>query len=159
VELRDYTDADAWFTERLETDPVVMAELGGVVDPGELPAVHARRLRTVEVGDWWFVIEDEGEPVGVIGIWPHEIEGRGEHEVGWMVVPERQGEGIATRALAIVLDRARSDRRFPVIHAYPGASNTPSNALCARAGFELVGSQEVTYKGAPFRCHQWTLRL
>ena len=110
---------------------------------------HARRLKTVEGGDWWFVIEEEGEPVGVIGIWPHETEGQTDHEVGWMVVPERQGEGIATRALAMMLDRARSDGRFPVIHAFPGASNKPSNALCARAGFELVGSEEVTLQGRP----------
>jgi RimJ/RimL family protein N-acetyltransferase len=159
VELRDYTDADARFTERLETDPAVMAELGGAVAPEALAEVHARRLATVENGDWWFVIEDGGEPVGVIGVWPHEVEGRREHEVGWMVVPERQGEGIASRALAMVLERARSDGRFPVIHAFPGISNKPSNALCARAGFDLVGSREVTYKGAPFECNQWTLRL
>ena len=159
MELRDYTDADAWFTERLETDPFVMAELGGAVKPEALAEVHARRLATVGGGDWWFVIEDEGEPAGVIGIWPREVEGRREHEVGWMVVPERQGKGIASRALAMMLERARSDGRFPVIHAFPGASNEPSNALCARAGFELVGSQEVTYKGAPFICNQWTLRL
>ena len=159
MELRDYTDADAWFTERLETDPVVMAELGGVVSPETLQETHARRLATVESGDWWFVIEDAGRPIGVIGVWPHETEGHKEHEVGWMVVPERQGDGIATRALAMMLDRARSDGRFPVIHAFPGASNKPSNALCARAGFELVGSEEVKYKGAPFMCNQWTLRL
>ena len=48
----------------------------------------------------------------MIGIWPHEAEGRKEHEVGWMVVPERQGERIATRALAMMLDRARSEGAF-----------------------------------------------
>ncbi len=159
MELRDYTDADAWFTERLETDPVVMAELGGVVAPEGIPEIHARRLRTVTSGDWWFVIEDESEPVGTIGIWPHEIEGREEHEVGWMVVPDRQGEGIATRSLAMLLDRARAEGRFPVVHAYPGASNLPSNALCARAGFELLEDQLVTYKGEPFLCNHWMLRL
>ncbi len=115
---------DASFTERLETDPIVMAELGGAVTPDAIPEIHARRLRTVEGGDWWFVIESAGEPVGVIGVWPHEIDDRAEHEVGWMVVPERQGEGIATEALATMLNRARADARFPVIHAYPGASNS-----------------------------------
>ena len=70
-----------------------------------------------------------------------------------------QGEGIATRALAMLLDRARAAGRFPVIHAFPGASNKPSNALCARARFELMGSEEVAYKGEPFMCNRWTLRL
>jgi RimJ/RimL family protein N-acetyltransferase len=159
MELRTYTDDDAWITERLETDPVVMAELGGTVAPQTLPEIHARRLATVEGGDWWFVIEEDGQAVGVIGIWPQEKGGRREHEIGWMVVPERQGEGIATRALALLLDRARADGRFPVIHAFPGASNKPSNALCARAGFELTGSEEVAYRGEPFMCNHWTLRL
>lgn len=158
MKLSPYTDADAWVTDRLETDPTVMAELGGVVEKDALPEIHARRLATVEAGDWWFVIEsDEAQPIGVIGIWPHEVEGRMEHEAGWMVVPEVQGQGVATRALGLVLERARDEARVRVIHAYPGAANAPSNALCARAGFALDGQLEVTYKGAPFKTNHWKL--
>ena len=98
------------------------------------------------------------KPVGVIGIWPHETEGQTDHEVGWMVVPERQGERIATRALAMIRARAlrwtvsgdsRLSRRL---------EQSLQRALRPRR-IRLVGAQEVTYKGAPFMCNQWTLKL
>ena len=49
MELAAYEDADFALTETLETDSVVMRELGGPTDPSRLPEVHRRRL-----GDpWW----------------------------------------------------------------------------------------------------------
>ena len=52
MELRAYTDADYAFTVRLETDPEVMAHLGGPVDPARLPRVH--RLRAAGgCGECW----------------------------------------------------------------------------------------------------------
>jgi hypothetical protein len=82
MELARYTDADLALSEALETDPVVMRELGGPVDPARLPVVHARR-----VGEpWYFTIvpEPPGPAVGTIGIWENELDGLTIHETGWM---------------------------------------------------------------------------
>ena len=101
MELAAYEDADFALTETLETDPVVMRELGGPTDPSRLPEVHRRRL-----GDpWWFKIvpEPSGPPAGTIGIWEKELDGETIHETGWMVLPAFQGRGVATAALALLI--------------------------------------------------------
>jgi RimJ/RimL family protein N-acetyltransferase len=160
VELRPYADPDFWLTEELETDPVVMSELGGPQPADSIPSTHARRLKTVEVGDAWLVIEDEpGVAVGTIGVWQKQEDGAEFFEVGWMVLPRFQRRGIASRALEMLIERCRSDERIDAIHAFPGATNVPSNALCRNAGFTFVEEQEVLYGDRPLRVNHWELDL
>ena len=78
-------------------------------------------------------------PVGTIGVWASEWAGEEVSETGWMVLPEHQGKGHASAALAALLERARPDDRWGDIHAFPGATNAPSNALCRKFGFEQLG--------------------
>jgi RimJ/RimL family protein N-acetyltransferase len=79
-------------------------------------------------------------------------------EAGWAVLPQHQGRGYASAALARLIEHAREDGRWGDIHAFPGASNGPSNALCRKAGFELVGKETIDYGGRPLRCNHWVLR-
>jgi RimJ/RimL family protein N-acetyltransferase len=144
VQLRPYAEDDIWLTSELETDPDVMGELGGPQPREEIPKTHARRLRTVAGGDWWLVIETEpGVAVGTIGVWPTAQDGVDIHEVGWMVLPRFQRRGIASAALAELIERSRSERRITSLHAFPGATNVASNALCRKAGFTWLDEREV----------------
>ena len=72
-----------------------------------------------------------------------------------MVLPEFQGRGIATQALDLILTRARSESGFRRIHAFPGVTNAPSNALCRRAGFTLIEETEVKFRDRPLRVNHW----
>jgi RimJ/RimL family protein N-acetyltransferase len=46
------------------------------------------------------------------------------------------------------------------VHAYPSIDNSPSNAICRRLGFELMGDDEFEYpKGHFMRCNDWRLDL
>jgi RimJ/RimL family protein N-acetyltransferase len=158
VELRPYTDADIWLTEELETDPDVMSELGGPHPAEAIPETHARRLRHVEAGDLWLVIEPEpGVAAGTIGVWPTAEEGVDMYEVGWTVRPRFQGQGIATGALALLIERCRAESQIDSIHAFPGVTNVPSNALCRRAGFTWVEEREVLYRDRPLTVNHWEL--
>jgi RimJ/RimL family protein N-acetyltransferase len=159
VELLPYTDEHRSLTEALELDPEVMKELGGPADPADLDRVHRMRVETVARGEWYFVIvpEPSGPPAGAIGIWESTVAGSPLHEVGWMVLPEFQGRGIATEALALVIDRARSDAGYERIHAFPGATNAPSNALCRTAGFTQTEEMEVKFRDRPLRVNHWEL--
>jgi RimJ/RimL family protein N-acetyltransferase len=163
VRLRPYTDADRWLTEVLETDPEVMADLGGPIEPEAVEPLHRRRMQEVESGGdpWWLVIvaEPEDEPAGTIGIWEAEHEGERIHETGWTVAPAFQGRGIATAALAELLERARASGEFDRLHAFPNVTNGASNALCRRAGFALVGEIDVVFRGAQLHCNHWVLEL
>jgi RimJ/RimL family protein N-acetyltransferase len=155
VELRAYTDADFWLTEALETDPEVMRELGGPLDRARLPEIHRRRL-----GDpWWFTIvaESGGPAVGSIGVWQTRHRGQMLHETGWMVLPAHQGRGIASAALALLIERVRAEPRFRSIHAFPPVTNAPSNALCRKFGFVLLDEADFVYAGRTLRCNHWSL--
>jgi RimJ/RimL family protein N-acetyltransferase len=97
----------------METDPVVMAQLGGPVPPEEIPALHKRRLDSVATDPWWFVIvTDDGESAGTMGIWETEHDGSLVHETGWMLLAAFHGRGLASAALGLLLDRAREEPRF-----------------------------------------------
>jgi RimJ/RimL family protein N-acetyltransferase len=155
MQLAAYEDGDLWLTEELERDPEVMRHLGGPTDPARLPDIHRRRVED----PWWFKIVPEalGPPAGTIGIWERELDGDVIHETGWMVLPAFQGRGIATEALRLLIERAGSESRFEALHAFPPVSNDPSNALCRKFGFELLGERDFTYAGHVLHCNHWRL--
>jgi RimJ/RimL family protein N-acetyltransferase len=161
VELLPVTEEDEWLTVALESDPRVMAELGGPWSVEEAKATHARRLRYREAhGSWSFKIvpEAEGAPVGSVVLWDSEWAGEPVSEAGWMVLPEHQGRGYASAALRLMLEQARADGRWGDIHAFPGVTNAASNALCRKLGFELVGGGDADYAGRQFPVNHWVWR-
>jgi RimJ/RimL family protein N-acetyltransferase len=155
LELAAYTDADLPLTEALQTDPEVMRELGGPIARSELPETHRRRVED----PWWFkiVAEPGGPAVGTIGIWEREHGGATIHETGWMVLPAFQGRGIASAALTHLIDRVRAEPRFPAMHAFPPVANAPSNALCRKFDFTLLGQADFVYAGRKLHCNHWVL--
>jgi RimJ/RimL family protein N-acetyltransferase len=162
VRLVSYADEDLWLTRALETDPAVMAELGGAQPEAAIAPLHERRLRTLGRDNWWLTIrpDDDETRAGTIGIWPREWNGTDVHETGWMVLPAFQGRGIASRALALLLEQARADGGFDALHAWPGRENAASNALCRRFGFEVLEDDVgVEYAGRALRVRHWALTL
>ncbi|HVA66348.1 MAG TPA: GNAT family N-acetyltransferase [Elusimicrobiota bacterium] len=55
---------------------------------------------------------DAQGPAGVIGIWDAELKGEPISEMGWMILPAFRGRGVATKAGRMVLERARSEKRW-----------------------------------------------
>jgi RimJ/RimL family protein N-acetyltransferase len=155
MELARYEDSDFALAEALETDPVVMRELGGPIDRARLAESHARRVSD----PWYFkiVVDASGPAAGTIGIWEKELGELTIHETGWMVLPAFQGRGIATRALALLLERVRAAPQFPSMHAFPPIGNAPSNALRRRFDFTLLGQREFIYAGRTLQCNHWML--
>jgi len=160
MRLRLYGDEDLWLTEALETDPEVMAHLGGAMPREQIPAIHERRAKgTAEEGGFYVIIPDEESgAVGTVGIWTTQWDGETVHETGWMLLPAFQGRGIASRALAMVLDEAKAEGTVDAVHAWPSASNPGSNALCRKFGFELLGECDVAYAG-PIHANHWRLDM
>jgi hypothetical protein len=71
-----------------------------------------------------------------------------------MVLPERQGRGLASAGVTEALRRADAARRWQALHASPATTNAPSNALCRRHGFDLLGPIAYTYRGQTLRVNQ-----
>jgi RimJ/RimL family protein N-acetyltransferase len=161
MELRPYGPDDLALTEAIECDPLMMAELGGPMRREEIPEIHARRLAHIARGAWLFKIVPDGtdEAAGTVMVWESQWEGLKIHEMGWMILRAHQGRGYAGAAAKRILDRARAERAFPEVHAFPGISNGPSNAICRKSGFELLGPCALEYAGRPLRCNHWRVDL
>jgi RimJ/RimL family protein N-acetyltransferase len=162
MRLVPYGDGDFRLTVRLETDPEVMAELGGPRPAESLREAHRSRATHNGPGDQWLKIVPEpgGPDAGAIGVWLSDWHGEPIHEVGWMVLPEFQGRGLASAALRELLAILRGAGGPDEIHAFPGIANAPSNALCRSAGFELREREvAVPFAGRKLSCNHWALRL
>ncbi len=108
-----------------------------------------------------FKILDEASGVGVgwVGFWERDWHGAPVYEIGWAVVPAFQGRGIATAATRAALATARRQGGRRHVHAFPSVDNAPSNALCRRAGFSLLGSFNFEYQGQAMTCNDWQFDL
>ncbi len=78
-------------------------------------------------------------------------------EIGWMVLPEFQGRGLAKRAVREVLRLAREDGRWGRVHAFPGVTNGPSNGICRSLGFTFVEQRDVTFADRLLHTNHWII--
>ena len=109
-------------------------------------------------GPW--LIESDGTPIGMLeihyagpgpkGIEPHEI------EVGWVIVAERRGEGLATEAARAAIDDAFEHAK-PNYHGWIFAYIRPENAasICVadKLGMRHV-ADGITRSGDPMRIYR-----
>src|SRR3954467_4519912 len=156
IELRPLTLDDLAFYERIYTDPRMWAELGGVVEQ-DMRAKLERDVASVEADrDWVHVIViGDGVAAGTVSLWDHEWQGETIDEIGWMVLPEHQGRGVAGAAVTEAPRRADEAARWRVLHGYPATTNAPSNALCRKHGFALRGPIDYTYRERGLRVNHW----
>jgi RimJ/RimL family protein N-acetyltransferase len=162
VELRDVEPGDVDAYIRMRCDPVMMAELGGPLPREGIAAKVDTDVRKTRADEYWvsMIVPDQTIPetvAGTVSLWSHEDDDdeAGLSEIGWMVLPEYQGQGLAKRAVRALLERARDDGRWGVVHSFPGVTNAASNALCRSLGFTLVG--EVYFAGRPLHTNHWRI--
>jgi RimJ/RimL family protein N-acetyltransferase len=156
MELRPLTREDRRLYERIYTDPRMWAELGGVLEQ-DMAAKLERDIASVEADRHWVlvIVTEDGTAAGTVALWDHEWEGETIDEVGWMVLPEHQGRGLASAGVAEALRRADEAARWRVLHAFPATTNAPSNALCRKHGFALRGPIDYAYRERTLRVNHW----
>ena len=163
VLLQLWSEDDLSLLERLLGDPEMMAHLGGAESQEQILRRLNRYLRLPEDGtDHMFKIVwgPNGEGVGNVGYWRKIWRDRAVYEMGWLVLPEYQGQGIATKAAAAVIEQARQEPRYRFMHAFPSVENAASNAICRKLGFTLVEECQVEYPpGHPMTVNDWRLDL
>lgn len=163
MELKSLTRDDLPLYERVYCDPRMLKHLGGVPFPPErLPQKLRRDVESIESGRAWIfkIITDEDERVaGSVCIWESAAHGESLDEIGWSILPEFQRQGLATKAVRALLDKARSEGRWRVIHAFPAVTNTASNAICRKMGFELLEEVELEWAEQSLRCNHWRIDL
>jgi len=160
IELKPYSEAD-FSVLQAQNSPEMTVYLGGPETEEKLLQRHQKYVHFSSTGtEHMYVIWVEGKAAGSAGYWEKEWNGMMVWEAGWGVLPEFQGRGIAVAAVHALFDKAREDGRHRYMHAYPKIVNAASNALCRKAGFELMGECDFEYpKGVPIRCNDWRIDL
>lgn len=156
MQLRPLTPEDQRLYERIYADPRMSTELGGVLEQ-DMAAKLERDVAMVEADRHWVlvIVCDDGSAAGTVSLWDHDWEGQTIDEIGWMVLPEHQGRGLASAGVAEALRRADEAARWRILHAFPATTNGPSNALCRKHGFALRGPIEYTYRNWVLRVNHW----
>ncbi|MEV8590231.1 GNAT family N-acetyltransferase [Streptomyces sp. NPDC051180] len=164
VRLEPWSEEDADLLRALNT-PEAMHHLGGPETEEQLVRRH-RRYVDMSSGDtgagrmFRIVLLPEAVVAGSIGYWAQTWDGEPVYETGWSVLPGFQGRGAATSATRAVARQAREAGGRRHLHAFPSTDNAASNAVCRKAGFELLGERDFEYPpGRPMRCNDWRLDL
>jgi RimJ/RimL family protein N-acetyltransferase len=163
--LEPWGAGDEPLLQRLLGDPAMTEHLGGPESREKIAERHQKFVHLPETGtgEMFKIVETaSGESVGSVGYWDRdETEGQ-VYETGWSILPEFQGRGIATIATAQVIELLQASRKRRYLYAYPSEDNAPSNAICRKLGFEVVGVTEYEYppdSGNILRCNDWRLDL
>jgi RimJ/RimL family protein N-acetyltransferase len=142
-------DVDAFAS--LYADPEVVRYLGdGTTASSEETREWVRRaIRRNESEGWDLrVVEltDTGEFVGRCGIAVHQIEGRTEHEVGYVIARERWGHGYATEAASAMRDHAVEALGVLRLIALIRPANDASKRVARKLGMDH--ERDVRFHGA-----------
>ncbi|MEV7543127.1 GNAT family N-acetyltransferase [Streptomyces sp. NPDC089915] len=162
MQLRDVTPDDLDAYVRMRCDPVMMADLGGPRPAAEMPALIRRDTEKAAADTAWIkmIVPDPATPwivAGTVNLWAHDTDDGPLSEIGWMVLPDHQRQGLGKRAVRALLEQARDTDRWGIVHAYPSTANAASNGICRSVGFRLVGETDVPFAGQVFRANHWSI--
>jgi RimJ/RimL family protein N-acetyltransferase len=156
VRLEPWTEDDLPLVQALLGDPVMMEHLGGPESPEKIVERHGRYVGAPGV----FKIVVDGVSAGWVGFWEHEWQGEQIYEIGWSVLPGFQGRGVASEGTRLALEQARASDGPRVVHAFPVPDNGPSNAICRKLGFTLLGEVPFEFpKGCWGSSNDWVYHL
>ncbi|RFS81271.1 N-acetyltransferase [Actinomadura spongiicola] len=158
--LRDVELGDVDAYVRMRCDPVMMAELGGPLPRAGIEEKVRRDVGEAAAGLAWIkmIVPDPRRPesvAGMVTLWPHDVDGTVFSEIGWMVLPDFQGRGVGKRAVRMVLETARDENRWGIVHAFPATTNAPSNGICRSLGFTFLETKDVVFAGRIVPANHW----
>ncbi|WP_189919246.1 GNAT family N-acetyltransferase [Kitasatospora xanthocidica] len=157
LRLESWSEAGLEILHRQNT-PEMTEHLGGPETEQAIADRHQRYLRLA--GGEMLIVRLGDEAIGSVGYWEREWGGEDVYETGYGILPEFGGHGYAAEALRLAAERAavRGARRH--LHAFPHVDHAASNAVCRKAGFELVGKVSFEYpKGTWLQSNDWRLDL
>ena len=148
--LEALAEGDHVFTERFG----IAVEAGWAGFPEALPAtVETARRRPEDPWGTQLFFDNDGALVGLGGFYGPPVDGM--VEIGYAVAPSRQGRGIATAAVKILLARA-AEAGVPLVIAHTLAAVNPSTGVLGKIGFVRTSAQDDPDLGEVWRWERAT---
>jgi RimJ/RimL family protein N-acetyltransferase len=145
-----------------------MKHLGGAISAEKSEGMLQRHMRcnTNNTG-WVYRIVPEAEDftnpedpalqnddwkrgVGSVCMWTGFHNDADITEIGWGIAPAFKNRGFATKAVSMMLNKAKEDGRWGAIHAFTDIGNVYSIQMCQRLGFQFVEETQCDFDEKPF---------
>lgn len=154
--LTPFEPSDWAFFRSLREDRDIMRFMASIASEKETRRVFAARLAAQHT----FVIRthDNDTPLGDIGLHV-SAEYREEADIGYTVIPQAQGRGIASEALRAVCDYAFNQVGVKAVNAYVLADNVGSVRVLEKTGFVRTQVLEKAYEIDGVKFDDWVYRL
>ncbi len=162
IELISPNVEDAWFWHQVRTQETTQRFNNmGVLDLDRLKIKLAESNRDISVKQQahrYFVQVNDIEFAGVIAIRDIDWES-GVCDLGYLIAEKYHNQGIATRAVALILEKAFEQGKLRKIKAITAVSNVASYRVLQKNGFSLEGSlkEELLIAGRPQDAYLWGL--
>lgn len=138
VALTTVEEADLDAFVRARSDPDLRVPLG-IDSAGNRDDVEEFFEETISSEDsFWFVVAVDGETVGSV-TFTEVNESAGDGELSYWILPEHQGEGYASDAVALLLEYGFDELRLHRVTADCYATNDASRGLLETLGFSREG--------------------
>jgi RimJ/RimL family protein N-acetyltransferase len=138
----------------LRNNPNVMRFMGEQACENELRLKFESRLG----GNVFAIYEAQGEFVGDIGL-QISSQNAQEADVGYALLPQAQGKGLAQEALAAICDYGFTSLRLTAINAWVLAENLGSVRLLEKLGFKRTQVLEKAFQMDGEYYDDWAYRL
>ena len=154
--LTPFEPSDWAFFRSLREDRDIMRFMASIASEKETRRVFAARLTAQHT----FVIRahDDDTPLGDIGL-QVSAQFREEADIGYTVIPQAQGRGIASEALRAVCDYAFNLVGVKAVNAYVLADNVGSMRVLEKTGFVRTQVLEKAYEIDGVKFDDWVYRL
>ena len=154
--LSPFEPSDWGFFRALRQDRAIMRFMAAIAPEKETRRLFAARLTAPHT----FVIRthDDATPLGDIGL-RISTENREEADIGYTVISQAQGKGIASEALRAVCEYAFNQTGVKAINAYVLADNLGSVRVLEKSGFVRTQALEQAYEISGVRYDDWVYRL
>jgi RimJ/RimL family protein N-acetyltransferase len=162
IELVSPEVEDAWFWHQVRSQETTQRfNPTGVLDLDRLKvqiAASNRDISSKQPVHRYFIKINSAEFAGVIAI--RDIDwGSGVCDLGYLIAEKHQNQGIATRAVALILEKAFAEGKLRKVKATTGVSNVASYRVLQKNGFSLEGclKEELVVEGRLQDAYLWGL--
>ncbi|WP_075182094.1 GNAT family N-acetyltransferase [Pantoea sp. 1.19] len=160
--LRGWREDDLPIFSAMNADPDVMRFFPDVMTPAqseEMLAVIRQRFVEYGWGLWAVERRDSGDFIGFIGLnpAPERLPFSPAVEIGWRLLPQAWGQGLAPEGAGRVLTEAFTHFALPAVVAFTAKINHPSRRVMEKCGMSQQGEFEHPRVPElhPLREHVW----